>query len=74
MNEELKPCPFCGGKAELYESEAYNLKKETKEERIRWFVMCGKCTALTCGAIKTKAIEVWNRRAKDEVQRIETGN
>lgn len=35
MSEELKPCPFCGGEAELYESEAYNLKKETKEERIR---------------------------------------
>ena len=67
MNEpELKPCPFCGGKAELYESEAYNLKTETKEKNIRWFVMCEQCTALTCGALKGKAIEAWNRRVKDD--------
>ena len=63
---ELKPCPFCGGKAELYESEAYNLKTETKEKNIRWFVMCEQCTALTCGALKKKAIEAWNRRANDD--------
>ena len=53
------------GKAELYESEAYNLKAETKEKNIRWFVMCEQCTALTCGALKKKAIEAWNRRAGD---------
>ena len=63
--DELKPCPFCGGKAELYESEAYNLKTETKEKDIRWFVMCEQCTALTCGALKKKAIETWNRRVGD---------
>ena len=63
--DELKPCPFCGGKAELYESEAYNLKTETKEKNIRWFVMCEQCTALTCGALRGKAIEEWNRRASD---------
>ena len=67
MNEQnLKPCPFCGGEAELYESEAYNLKTETKEKNIRWFVMCKRCTALTCGALKKKAIEAWNRRCKDD--------
>ena len=65
-SEELKPCPFCGGKAELYESEAYNLKTETKEKNIRWFVMCEQCTALTCGALKKKAIEAWNRRAGED--------
>ena len=64
--EKLKPCPFCGGKAELYESEAYNLKTEVKEKNIRWFVMCKQCTALTCGALKKKAIEAWNRRTNDE--------
>ena len=38
---------------------------ETKEKNIRWFVMCEQCTALTCGALKGKAIEEWNRRASD---------
>jgi len=71
--EELKPCPFCGGKAELYESEAYNLKTETKEKDIRWFVMCEQCTALTCGALKKKAIEAWNRRASDGRSDKQTG-
>ena len=61
--DKLKPCPFCGGKAELYESEAYNLKTEEKEERIRFFVICEECTALTCGTTKKRAIEAWNRRA-----------
>ena len=65
--EELKPCPFCGGEAELYESEAYNLKTEKKEEQIRFFVMCKECTALVCGLSKKVATERWNRRASDEV-------
>lgn len=63
---ELKPCPFCGGKAELYESEAYNLKTEEKEEQIRFFVMCEECTALVCGLSKKVAAERWNRRTNDE--------
>lgn len=63
--EKLKPCPFCGGKAELYESEAYNLETEEKEEQIRFFAMCEECTALVCGLSKKVAAERWNRRASD---------
>ena len=65
---DLKRCPFCGGEAELYESEAYNLKTETKEKNIRWFVICEQCTALTCGALKEKAIEAWNRRVTERAK------
>ena len=60
MTEELKPCPFCGGKAEV-------LTDENEE----YYVSCTECTALlgyctdTWGDYSTEdeAIEAWNRRA-----------
>ena len=56
MSEELKPCPFCGGDAEITKwHEGYFV--ECKKQR------CGG----TIGAYKTEeeAIEAWNTRAKD---------
>lgn len=52
---ELKPCPFCGGKAEmLYGGADYYY---------------GKCTVCGVDGIKHKdfelAIEAWNRRSYD---------
>ena len=49
---ELKPCPFCGGKAE-YESE----------EGCHW-VGCTECEtyATTTHASRAEAARVWNRR------------
>lgn len=56
MNSELKPCPFCGGKAKGYWSSDVN-----------WFYVICKC----CGA-KTRplpfwdtAMALWNKRAND---------
>lgn len=37
MSEELKPCPFCGGKAELYQNEWADTGYE---EHI---IQCKKC-------------------------------
>ncbi|MBR2208098.1 MAG: Lar family restriction alleviation protein [Synergistaceae bacterium] len=59
MSEELKPCPFCGGEAEV-----------CADENEEYFVSCTKCTALfgyctdTWGEYETEAaaIEAWNRR------------
>lgn len=52
MNDKLKPCPFCGGKAIL---------DETNENEV--FVGCYNCyahTGLYC--YEKDAIEAWNNR------------
>lgn len=41
---ELKPCPFCGGKAEI--RTAY-IEKETKNVPLYSYVMCMKCFSKT---------------------------
>lgn len=60
MTEKLKPCPFCGGKAEfiIY----WNLIAK----RFTSVVRCTKCRANSGEwKQKPKAIEAWNRRATD---------
>ena len=54
--EELKRCPFCGGKAEL------SVKHGFKGEVIAAFVYCTKCGVSTLSyASQSTAIESWNR-------------
>ena len=59
METELKPCPFCGGRAELHEEGNYCLVKCTQ---------CGAETGIVRMSLKycanEKVIEAWNRRAK----------
>lgn len=63
-NTELKPCPFCGGKAKTaYAINDYN----------RWGVYCKECGCTVDvedwkGVEDTEenAIAAWNRRAKNE--------
>lgn len=70
MTEQLKPCPFCGGKVK---SEIKTLGDQYGLYRILFF----KCQNKDCGAIISfnngetysdymKAIEAWNRRTDDE--------
>lgn len=65
MEEELKPCPFCGGT----NTEVLNLLEEEPElEEIgyterNWHVRCNSCYALGgCRRTREEAIETWNRR------------
>ena len=72
-NNELKPCPFCGGKAELY-----SMKRDKRKcfgiyymiAEIRCAGAFG-CTARVsqAGCDEKKAFEnaalIWNRRAND---------
>ena len=63
---ELKPCPFCGGKAEYVD---YGQEGEFED----WDVECTECHALMIapgkepGEVTTKleAAAAWNRRAQD---------
>ncbi len=54
MKEELLPCPFCGGMAEL---------RDDFDEDENWCVYCPHCR---CGGAfchdETAAAAVWNRR------------
>lgn len=53
--DKLKPCPFCNGKAGVY--EFYTLYK-------------AQCNCCGCGTLQRKskeqAIEAWNRRVKED--------
>lgn len=60
MSVELKPCPFCGGKA----------KKQAVETTILsdtyWGARCTKCNCGTAGYLNyNDAIKAWNRRSDD---------
>lgn len=55
MNYELKPCPFCGGKAEFFEDEFF----------CRYSVVCTECGAGTdTYGVERDAIDAWNRRVQ----------
>lgn len=61
MNEELKPCPFCGSEVKLTNidpNDAYYMVECQNE----------KCSAATCfGEVGREKIKTrWNERATDE--------
>lgn len=54
---ELKPCPFCGGKAELY------------YDRNLWSVECSDCrTQSGVNVTEEKVINAWNTRREAETK------
>lgn len=59
MKTELKPCPFCGGKALLVTKRA--------EDSTFYGVMCyatGCCVISATYPTEEMAIEAWNRRTE----------
>lgn len=52
---DLKPCPFCGGEAELWRANG---------ERTAWVACMGRCSILVSKEHKTdaEAIAAWNTR------------
>nr|DAO05031.1 MAG TPA: restriction alleviation protein [Bacteriophage sp.] len=74
MSKELKPCPFCGGKASL------NYERIPGEDKGFWAqVICNVCHGRSggtwAGSYNTaERIEVkaWNRRANDVINNMST--
>lgn len=71
MNEELLPCPFCGGKAEVANDAEIELGSEGVEEysetgaQVYW-VECKKCDAYVASFKRDEAIAAWNKRTSEE--------
>lgn len=58
MSEELKPCPFCGGKAELYEDH-YQYTDHSA------WIRCTNCFIHTQTLFgKNEVIQQWNTRVE----------
>ena len=71
MKFDLKPCPFCGGKAKLHTGVSSGLPKP-----IAW-VKCQSCNSgtptfidsLTDGKNILEVIDMWNKRTGEEANK-----
>ena len=65
---ELKPCPFCGGKAEIQKDVRYPRPRRTRKKAYE--VICTNIDCIIYRAdnvyyLKMKdAVEAWNKRAE----------
>lgn len=61
MSEKLKPCPFCGGNASIYEVS------NDEENFVGYMVSCDDCD---CGTtvfnVRDIAVQSWNKRIAHE--------
>lgn len=53
MTETLEPCPFCGGKVEIYDGAPHYASA----------VACPACDCTLYGTTTAEAIAAWSRRA-----------
>lgn len=77
---ELKPCPFCGGDAELDFAKASFIYTDVfGKAHDSGFFYTVRCIDNVCGCHigiyeePKMAMEAWNRRTSDEGHNIQTG-
>ena len=63
---KLKPCPFCGGEAEIIRDKTFSAETGEALTTLMWFVWCTECSALVSGTTEDDAISEWNRRVNDD--------
>lgn len=63
MSEELKPCPFCGGRAKVYKGHSLYADK------IPTCIFCTKCGAQTLLCRLEQAPKLWNTRTETPMQK-----
>lgn len=62
---KLKPCPFCGGDAEI--NVDHEGVEDTEKRHWAYTVVCNRCCATSGHTyLPEKAREAWNRRAEHE--------
>lgn len=62
MKPDLRPCPFCGGKAELWKAHPENPKRSA------WIACMDRCAVMTKEYdTDEEAVAVWNRRVSDDM-------
>lgn len=66
MDDRLKPCPFCGGEAEV---NVIDYDETDLDMDSTWWVQCRECGALTDeysggDEAEAAAIKAWNKRAE----------
>ena len=67
MTDKLKPCPFCGGKAEIHNCMEFENDTLALIYSGKSGVHCSECHCATIPyGSKDEAIEVWNRRADND--------
>lgn len=69
MSDELLPCPFCGGEAELmHHSEQSRLVFNTGSELSSCYIIeCKKCFSRVQRGFKEDLVKAWNTRTKDAI-------
>lgn len=74
MTKELKPCPFCGGEAQLEKLSGLCLAQGEGRNGHKYYVYCSKCFAISNATVDYGQTEeeccrivrgYWNRRAND---------